>query len=359
MSIRESITLYFCEAPSDKVYMAQINETPSGCTVTFAYGRRGSTMKDGSKTPVPVPYEKAKKIFDKLVGEKENKGYTPGKDGTPFSGSSTKERSGICCQLLNAVAEAEAMRLCLDPAYVAQEKIDGERRLLDRRNDVIRGVNRNGLYVVVTDPVQEAALRFAAGKFVIDGELVGDVLYAFDVLENQASGDLLHLPYRDRLELLQDMFEVGQGGNTIVLVPTAYTAADKLALIERVKANGGEGVVFKNLNADYSAGRPSSGGNALKFKFCETCSAVVGEISKSKRSVGLSVYDGESIVPIGNVTIPPNQAIPGVGDVVEIRYLYAFRGGKLFQPVYLGKRNDIDVSECTIAQLKFKQEMAA
>ena len=59
---------------------------------------------------------------------------------------------------------------------------------------------------------------------------------------------------------------------------------------------------------------------------------------------------------VGNVTIPANHEIPEEGDVVEIRYLYAHRGGSIYQPVYLGKRGDIDICECTTAQLKFKPE---
>ena len=34
--------------------------------VQFAYGRRGSTLNTGSKTPGPVDESKAKEIFDKL-----------------------------------------------------------------------------------------------------------------------------------------------------------------------------------------------------------------------------------------------------------------------------------------------------
>ena len=57
----------------------------------------------------------------------------------------------------------------------------------------------------------------------------------------------------------------------------------------------------------------------------------------------------------GNVTIPPNHQIPKAGTVVEVRYLYAFReSGIIYQPVYLGPRNDIDPSECRVEQLKYK-----
>jgi bifunctional non-homologous end joining protein LigD len=55
------------------------------------------------------------------------------------------------------------------------------------------------------------------------------------------------------------------------------------------------------------------------------------------------------------VTIPPNHDLPPVGSVVEVRYLYAFReSGALYQPVYLGQRDDVDPEECTVDQLKWK-----
>lgn len=58
---------------------------------------------------------------------------------------------------------------------------------------------------------------------------------------------------------------------------------------------------------------------------------------------------------VENVTIPPNKQIPAADAVVEIRYLYAYPGGSLYQPVYLGVRDDITAEFCTLAQLKFKR----
>ena len=64
---------------------------------------------------------------------------------------------------------------------------------------------------------------------------------------------------------------------------------------------------------------------------------------------------GDTLVAAGNVTIPPNQEIPEAGQVVECRYLYAFKeSGCIYQPVYLGVRDDIAVEECTTLQLKYK-----
>ena len=54
------------------------------------------------------------------------------------------------------------------------------------------------------------------------------------------------------------------------------------------------------------------------------------------------------------MTIPPNHSIPPPRSIVEVRYLYAFPGGCVFQPVYLGPRDDVTPQECHISQLKLK-----
>jgi bifunctional non-homologous end joining protein LigD len=48
---------------------------------------------------------------------------------------------------------------------------------------------------------------------------------------------------------------------------------------------------------------------------------------------------------VGNVTIPANHALPKVGDLVEVRYLYHYPGGSLYQPIYLGSRSDKDLPD--------------
>ena len=76
-----------------------------------------------------------------------------------------------------------------------------------------------------------------------------------------------------------------------------------------------------------------------------------------KRSVELRLLNGKGWIPVGNVTIPPNFKVPAVGEVVDIRCLYAFReSNALYQPVYLGPRQDIEQHECVLSQLKYKAE---
>ena len=130
-------------------------------------------------------------------------------------------------------------------------------------------------------------------------------------------------------------------------------------MLEQTRAANGEGVVFKDLDAPYMPGRPNTGGSWLKLKFVETASFVTGRVNDGRRSVALQLFDGGRVVQAGNVTIPPNHEVPAPGTVVEARYLYAFReSGAIYQPVYLGPRDDIPVSECVTAQLKYKAEVA-
>jgi bifunctional non-homologous end joining protein LigD len=74
----KSITLYFREGSSDKVYQAGIEPKDAGFVVNFAFGRRGSTLKTGTKTAKPVDYQAALNVYDKLVREKMAKGYCSG-----------------------------------------------------------------------------------------------------------------------------------------------------------------------------------------------------------------------------------------------------------------------------------------
>lgn len=95
----------------------------------------------------------------------------------------------------------------------------------------------------------------------------------------------------------------------------------------RLKAEGKEGIVFKRLTAPYTPGRPASGGDQFKFKFVDACTCVV-LARNAKRSVEIGLIDDEGKqVSVGNCTIGPNRSAPGLGSLIEVRYLYAHRGG--------------------------------
>ncbi len=352
----KEITLYYSQGSSDKVYQAAIEERDGGHVVNFAYGRRGATLQTGTKTQSPVPLSQAERIYDKLVAEKMAKGYTPGASGTPYSHSDNAERaSGILPQLLNPIEEPDAVRLISDPSFCAQEKFDGRRLMIRKEGAAIDGINRRGLMVGLPSPVVGEA-RSIPGDVVLDGEAVGEVVFVFDLLFLHGR-DLRSQPYRDRRFALAQV--VGGQFGFIKLAETACNTFQKAALLEQMKRERREGLVFKRLDAPYTAGRPASGGDQLKCKFCASASFIVGR-ANAKRSVSLRLVNGSGTVAAGNVTIPPNHAVPAPGAVVEVRYLYALRqSGSVYQPVYLGERADIDPEECVTGQLKYKPEAAA
>ena len=350
----ERVALYYREGSSDKVYQAAIEPAGNQFVVNFAYGRRGSTMTTGTKTSSPVDYPAAKKIYAKLVGEKKAKGYTEGANGAPYQ-HAEKQASGILPQLLNPVDEAEVKLLLRDDNYCAQEKFDGKHLLVRKQDDDLEGINKKGFVVGLPQTVA-SELRSVTGSFIPDGESIGDDYHAFDLLEYNGE-NLRVLPYRIRLARLIDLLLLTRSDfKHIRLVETAFSTQQKTTLWEGLKRENREGIVFKRLDAPYVPGRPNSGGPQLKFKFVATVSAVVAKINV-QRSVELSLFNGRSLVSCGNVTIPANHEIPTVGTVIDARYLYAFRDSlALYQPVYLGPRDDVDPGECLVSQLKFKAE---
>ena len=363
MAVKESIALFFKEGSSDKVYQSSIEENKDGFTVHFAYGRRGNTLTTGLKTSKPLTYEAAKKIFDKLIAEKTAKGYTVDGTGTPYSNTDKETRdSGFRCQLLNAIDEDEAKQLIKDPEWWGQEKYDGKRMSVHVTKDgSVSGRNRKGLSIGLPQKMVECLSRLCS-DYTLDGEVVGDIYHVFDCL-NFGGVDKSADPYSKRLEYLSWILTPEivvhtrfiRETPTIMVAHTAQTISEKQEMLDRLKANGSEGMVFKKHSAPYTSGRPNSGGNQRKFKFYSTASVIVAEHTSGKRSVSVELLDGKKHVPVGNVTILPNFEVPPKGAIVEVKYLYAYPGGSLYQPIYLGERDDIDKKDCALSQLKYKK----
>ena len=351
-SVTQRATLYFREGTSDKIYQAAIEPAGNRFVVTFAYGRRGSTLSTGTKTQIPVELDRAQTIFDQLVREKTAKGYTPGSEGTPYQQTEHAGRStGIVPMLLNPIDAEEAARLIRDPEWCLQEKFDGRRVLIEKVGDKVVGCNRRGLAISLPLSVLRDVFQIQA-DFVLDSESMGDTCHVFDLLELNGE-DLRPLPLEQRLVALINLLASAQCPN-LAMVHSAFSTTDKSRMFEEIRQDRREGVVLKLLRAPYTPGRPNSCGPALKHKFTATLSAAVLRLN-AQRSVALQILGSKGWQPAGNVTIPANQPLPRPGDVVEVRYLYAFpQSGVLFQPVCLGIRTDITAAECGTRQLKFK-----
>ena len=352
--VADSAVLFYKEGSTDKVYQVQLEPDPKhvGWVVNFQYGRRGSTLNEGTKTQKPVDFEVALKVFQKVVTEKKAKGYTEDKSGKIFAMSHNEvNKTDLAPQLLNNIEETMVNSYIANPAFMMQQKFDGKRMMIRRTGTKIEGINRRGLTCGLPDVIRDTLLENTKTDFIIDGECVGEVYYAFDFLDDNGI-DMRTETALDRYDALKADFD--DMGPAVVVVPNATSPARKRKLLEQVRDGNFEGVVFKNVNSLYRPGRPNKFGDQLKFKFVATADVVVSKVN-DKRSVSMIVYDENGYsVNIGNCTIPPNHEIPEEDDVIEVRYLYAYPNGALYQPVYQGKRSDKDLKECLVSQLKYK-----
>jgi bifunctional non-homologous end joining protein LigD len=349
----DKTTLYYREGSSDKIYQAAIEAAGNGFLVTFAYGRRGSTLQTGTKTAKPVEYAAAKKIYDKLVFEKTAKGYSPGEEGTPYQHTDKEQRAtGVLPQLLNPIDESEVEKYLADDRWWMQEKFDGRRILIRKDGNTVTAINRTGLTVGLPQTIADTVLRVDSKSCLLDGEAVGEAYYAFDLLERNGL-DLRKSPYDVRHP---DLIDVLDPVESVYLRPamTAIGENSKRSMYDRARVEKREGVVFKDRSAPYTHGRPASGGSQLKVKFYATASCIVAAVNQGKRSVKLDLVSDQARVSVGSVTVPANQKIPAAGDIVEVRYLYAYEGGSLYQPTLLGVRDDVAAEGCVMRQLKFK-----
>ena len=233
--------------------------------------------------------------------------------------------------------------------YGVQEKKDG-RHLMVRvtRDGAITGGSKAGLVTNVPLTIADAVapLRFAD----IDGEDVNGVFYAFDLIA-VGGRDLTGESVEDRHSTLVALTAPFLSHNFHVLPIFTGTAA--LEFVEQLKAEGKEGFVLKKLKATYGEAE-----TMWKHQFRAQSAFIAGGRNGEKSSVELFVVreDG-SRRSMGFVTVKANQQFPEPGDIVEVKYLYAFRDGKLAQPELLCiRRDDTRADDCTENKLKIKSD---
>lgn len=356
----ESIALAFNDlaqgGSSDKVYNASITEGDlvGGWTVTIAYGRRGSALMSQMKC-ADETYDRAKKLYDKVVREKKSKGYIEeGKAPAPQVAPSGAAVADIKPpELLEEIVNGDHLRFLDDPAYWMQDKSDGVSRGVVKANGEIFGINKRGLPVPLPAELVGELSLIQLDTFQIDAELVGNKLIVRDILV--ANEDLSALPYYARFARLGEVIWdcSGPAFTFVKIVETWIGPEEKAAAIVKSRAERREGVVFKLTSAPYRAGR---NGSHKKYKFIKSLSAICGLPRKNgKESVELFLWDGQNRVRCGTVSLIGKPAVKH-GDIVEVAYLYASAGGLLIQARLLSVRDDVSETECSTSQMIFKRE---
>lgn len=366
----DEVKLFFQEGNSDKVYFARIVPAGAGVfDVVVQWGRRGSTLQQGKKA-VKVPLEKAQSTLERLVREKRNKGYEPITDaskpaevappvgqGSASKATGIRKRVGRVAQLLSPIESREVDALLTDARVVAQQKLDGARVLCHIVDGEVLPTNRSGQRTEIAAGILHGVSHLPNGT-VVDGEVMrvdGEVTYwLFDVLEF-AGDDVSSEPYSKRFERLCDEIEPGLVEPARVL-ETAFTTAQKRSLYATLQQRGAEGIVFKRLDAPWSAGR---GTTQLKCKFIASADVVL--VENAGNAYRMQVHDGRRFVDVGKVfsgTTNESRAFldkelgKGRRVVAEVRYLYATDDKQLFQPVFVRARDDKPAEDCSIDQLK-------
>lgn len=358
------ISLFFKEGTSDKEYHVQIvgNEA-DGYMVNYQFGKRGSKLQSRAKTKAPVDLAKALEIYNDMVNAQLRDGYQPmNSTGSGYQMPvNDKKKLGLMPQLLNFIELDEALKLINDDAWVMQEKKDGVRCMIKKHKKTIEGGNKKG--EVTSLPISVVnAVKMVCGEAdaSLDGELVGEMYWLFDMLSIGVHA-FADKTYRERLQAINEwlftdnLIAISDWDENIQLVPTAVGKASKKVLFEKLKKENAEGVVFKRLDSVYKPGRPHSGGNQLKYKFKASATVRVKALNNNKQSFQMEMMKEGDWVYVGDCTYYPTKYTPKAGDYAEVEYLYAYPGGALFQPVCLGKRTDVDDSDCGISQLKYKQ----
>lgn len=362
----QEIHLYYKGGSSDKVYDIYIYEVPGGFDVMGYSGPRGQDLiARPQNTNGPVTREEAQKLFDAKVKKQTHHRTTPYKEepGGTRSASFTPEESevgdGNGCQLYTRIdftklwEDPAANALVADPAYGGFRKYDGTRCQIQVSSaGEVQIFNRIAKSRSLSMAVVDSAKKLAAkvGDFKVDAESIGDQLFVFDLLMRDQQ-DCREIPLHRRWSLLIKLLMYSD--KRLQLADGAFTPATKRVLLQQLYDDGLEGMIFKRAASPYLEGRSK---DDFKYKFEHEASFIV--MSRNvKASVKIAVMDGQQLLDMGNCSLRDSSfADLKEGDIIDVRYLYAFRGGKLAQPLMQRRRKDVLPDECTIGQLFFKDE---
>ena len=172
-------------------------------------------------------------------------------------------------------------------------------------------------------------------------------------------------PFEQRRNRLEKIFSFWEPDHCH-LVRCAKTETEKADLIVKLERECSEGAVLKKRTATYNVhGKRVK--TWLKLKFVQCADVVVMELERGGKpqavTIGMmqdNVWFPKSVdiklEEVAGCKVPANLELE-VGDVLEVRYLYATNDNKLTQPIFVRKRTDKLPEECTMSdQLKFSSK---
>ena len=379
-TIVKSVSLHYTDGGrSDKVYNIQIEEVgPNQFDVTGYNGKRGGTLTARKQNDSPVSLTEAQRLFAELEQNKVNHRKTPyvvvSRNGAttpptpqPSSPTTNHESTGFVANHPKKVSEDEALRLLKNDDYVVEQKCDGEFMAILYRHNRVTASNKRGNGIPVPPTLATAIRQLATlaccETLGLAGEYLNSTLHIFTVWEKNGTS-LMTLPQHLRIAVKEKLEQVltenltaftTKRSASLKFVYTAKTQSDKTALYETIKANAGEGVVFKHRESDVS----------FKYKLYETTEVLV--VANSKRSAECFAYHDGTLTSLGSVTIPNDSTHQEIKEanlrqqpiVASVKYLYLSAPpaigptcGQLTQASFLRFRPDFDEQSCVTTELK-------
>ena len=203
------------------------------------------------------------------------------------------------------------------PLWAAEEKLDGDWRRVAKVGNEVYGFTREGNPVALSEETVALAM-LSPFDFVIDGEQMPKGRFvAFDIC------GLMGAPVLSENSARRDMLcDVWKGE----VVRRVIGEQAKRELCEQVKEMGGEGIVFKRVDAPYIEGRTPY---CQRWKNYEQEVFEVSAVNIAKCSVEVSRH-GKSY---GGVPVQSLARLPKVGDKILVKYERVTEKGKLLRAV--------------------------
>lgn len=188
----------------------------------------------------------------------------------------------------------EGLLLDIRPEWIAEQKVDGERAVLEFGRLQTRHAR-----LAAPGPVPEAWKSHA-----LDGVLVDKTYYLFDVLMLDFE-DTRKRPLYERRTILRSLALPAW----CRLIPNGKNIGE---FVEAVVHNGGQGVVLKSLLQPYGKAE------WIKVERTATEDVVIMVVHETDRCVTVGQFQGETLVDCGTVFMGSLLAEAYPGQVIEV-----------------------------------------
>lgn len=240
--MNQSAILALQTATVERVCRLSLQARDGGYVVQVARGRRGAVLQTETKTPEPIAYEHARRIYAALLSKKTAQGYILEPVPTaPVAGTALAPRIGLRPLSPVPLAVAAAGALIASPDWWMQESLRGRHVLIHRMGGAVTATDVEGALVPLPAAVIDAVARIPL-RCIVEGVLDEVNFIAFDLPQFET---LIYrsLPYDVRLGGLRSLLP--ENNPDLTIAETATELGTKVELLQRLRAGSKVGFVLK------------------------------------------------------------------------------------------------------------------